>query len=138
MPLGEMIDRQTDAERHAGLRGWTLVPLVVIALGMAALAFSTLELLFRSGVSSDQRVGASVIYVVLIGFGAVCLWLGVKERKLARPVIIGFFSVALLSNVAMLLSSGTDPLRPSLGIMIDVAMIVFMAFSQRAKLTFTR
>jgi hypothetical protein len=132
MPIGKEISRPTDDERQAGLRGWVLFPQVLIVLSLLYMAIIVVTVIISGeSVTALRETPMEVAGVVLLltaffTLGVLSIWHGQQQRKIARYLMIAFFGISLPGQ----LSHG------SVYAVADLVMIAYLAFSQRARLTY--
>jgi len=115
----------------------------VVILPLAAIAYLTVSTaveivgVFRIThfeTQTDAFLISGMFGIVLL-FGVTCFWLCAMRKRRARPFTIVYLVLPLILNFAGIFSGQLTPLITA---MLLLALIVFLAVSQRAKQTFVR
>ncbi len=140
--LGDQIKRVTDDDRITGVRGWLLLPPVIVALYILGAALGIPRLLISGQIATTAGSIEATISAAIAAFGGLCIWMLMKEKRRARVLMIIFFVIASALNLLMLLgllqTPDANPLSVVAGIrdvLACLGIIVYFLISRRVKLT---
>ena len=145
--LGDSIQRVTEDDKLKGVRGWLLLPPVIVVITDLNLVFALVRpLLFGGALLMDQWLSALTLFVLLIPLSVFGVLRLMNEKKDAvRPLIVFFVIIAIVNALDLAgyflngpqselygLNIAVGGLR---GLGVPVAVIVYLLRSKRVKLT---
>jgi hypothetical protein len=139
--IGGSIERVTDEDRLKGVRGWLLLPPVIIGLTSVTLLFLLVsDSIWGGGVGTPQWIALFVYAFVVVGIGGFATLRLLQEKRSARPWMLTFFGIMLVLNLLVVAGSYVpgEPfglLAAVRSIGFPTAMIVYFLVSRRVKLT---
>ncbi len=139
--IGGSIERVTDHDRLMGVRGWLLLPPVVVLLTFLGIFIEFLQLA-NSGQASGagQWIFTIVMIAPLVLLGTLAIIRLLQERKSGRRLMIIFFGIMLFFQtlIAVISYQAVDTFSvfwAFRGIAMSAAIIVYLLVSRRVKLT---
>jgi hypothetical protein len=117
------------AEKLVGLGGWLFFPAMQITV--APLAYGVIAALaFRS--ANPEAIAGAVISVLLAAYSGFTAMQFFQRRRLAVPLMLGFYVLTVLSS---LISESSSAVR---GLASTIIWFAYFLMSERVKNTFTR
>ena len=140
--LGNSINRVTDDDRITGVRGWLLLPPVLVGLVVLPSFLLLLGRAWSGRLATPGDLIDAIIVVILIVLGGIAILKTFQEKRSAIWLIIVFFVleglVSLIVLELYLQQPHIDPLtmvRAFRDVAVAPAMIAYMLTSRRVKLT---